>query len=306
MGKQFDNYEKRIMEKLDREAEEIERRIEADPQAAKAMAGEGLDRKVYAGVEAYERAAAENENSGMDDMNPIENADTAEFTGLSEEDLEALRLGRELQKRRREEESRKASRKYAGRWKRIVAAVAVLALVAGVGVNGIGGPNRVVEIVKGSFGGRNLSRINSSTEDAKITEESEEEKAYQQIKDELGIDSVRPVDFPKGTKFKSCDIDSDIRIAQIIYDYDGKNISYYIDASYTKEAWGFDIEDEKTDEYFYKEGRLNAKIMEYRLPEGKEKKYIAEFEYLGVYYKLVGTVEWKSFEKILKNLHFPV
>lgn len=45
--------------------------------------------------------------------------------------------------------------------------------------------------------------------------------------------------------------------------------------------------------------------MEYELPESKKKRYSATFEYQGVYYRLIGTIEKADFEEILKNLHFP-
>ena len=45
--------------------------------------------------------------------------------------------------------------------------------------------------------------------------------------------------------------------------------------------------------------------MEYELPKSKKKEYSATFEYQGVYYQLIGTIEKAEFEKILKKLHFP-
>ncbi len=304
MRNQIDDYEKKIMEKLDQEAEEIERRIEENPQVTEFEASEGLDRKVYAGVEAYENAIARKTSAGTD-TGRAENTDISDLTGLTEGDREALRLGRELQRRRREKERRKETRKFAGGWKRAVAVVVALVLIVGFGVDSIGGPNRVVEIMKQAVGGREISKITSSTEKTKHIEIDEEAQTYQQIKDVLGIDPVRIRMIDKEMKYKYNEIDSDIRIAQIMYEYEEKNISYLIDASYTKETWGIDIEDAVLDEYPYVEGKLNAKVTEYQLPENNGKKYSAEFEYKGIYYQLVGTMEWKIFEKILNNLQFP-
>lgn len=309
MRDQFDNYEKRIREKLDREAEEIERRIEEDPQAAEARADEELDRKVYAGVEAYENAAKKN-GSGAEELVCAEELDDAVLAGLPEKDREALRLGRELQRRLREEESGRGTGKKAGKlagmWKRVAAAVVVLVLVGGAGVHSVGGPNRVVEIMELAISGRKVSQGNSSTKDVKLSTEEKEMEAYQQIKDELGIDPVRLLELPDGTKFKSCEVDSEIRLAHLIYCYGDRNLSYLITDSYTEELWSIEIEDEVLKEYPYATGRLNAEIAEYELPESKEKKYVAKFEYNGIYYQLIGTMEWKNFEEILKNLRFPV
>lgn len=309
MRDQFDNYEKRIREKLDREAEEIERRIEEDPQAAEARADEELDRKVYAGVEAYENAAKKN-GSGAEELVCAEELDDAVLAGLPEKDREALRLGRELQRRLREEESGRGTGKKAGKlagmWKRVAAAVVVLVLVGGAGVHSVGGPNRVVEIMKQAVGGREMSQGNSSTDAAKYAGEDEEAEIYQRIKDELGIDPVRIIAIAKEMKYKGCEVDSEIRIAQLIYAYGDRNVSYLISDSYTDELWSVDIEDKILDEYSYAEGKLKAEIIEYELPEKKEKRYAAEFEYKGVYYRLIGTMDWNDFEAILKNLHFPV
>ncbi len=310
MRDQFDNYEKRIREKLDREAEEIERRIKEDPQAAEARADEELDRKVYAGVEAYENAAAKKNGSGAEELACAEELDDAVLAGLPEKDREALRLGRELQRRLREEENGRGTGKKAGKlagmWKRIAVAVVVLVLAGGAGVHSIGGPNRIVEIMELAISGKKISQGNSSADDVKLSTEDKEMEAYQQIKNELGIDPVRPLELPDGAKFKSCEVDSEIRLAQLMYLFGDRNLSYLITDSYTEELWSIGIGDEALDEYPYAKGRLNAEITEYELPESKGKKYAAKFEYNGIYYQLIGTMEWADFEEILKNLRFPV
>ena len=195
MRNQLDDYERKIIEKLDQEAREIERRIEENPQMAEFEADEGLDRKVYAGVEAYENAIAGKAGAEADNLGRAENTDISDVTGLSKDDLEALRLGRELQRRRRKKKHWKTlgekTRKFVGGWKRIVAAVVVLVLIAGVGVDSIGGPNRMVEIMEFVIGGRKILQGNSSTDDVKLTQRDEEKEAYQQIEDELGLNPVR-------------------------------------------------------------------------------------------------------------------
>lgn len=317
MREQFDDYEKRIMEKIDREAEEIQHAVENCSEAAEARASETLDQKVYAGIEAYEKAVATRKASEkhMEEADG-ELADNAETDGiedtaiaaLSEKDREALRLGRELQARLKEEDSKKTSRKKTGIQKyirRIAAAVVVLIITASVGVQSIGGPERIVEIVQTTLAGRDSSRVNSGKKEAKIVEDVEESKAYQEIKDELGIDPVKVLVVPGKMKYKYCEVDSDIRMAQFLYEYDDRNLSYLIDASYTEETWGTDIEDKKIDEYIYTNGELEAKVTEYKVEESDEKRYSAEFEYDGVYYQLIGTINKEEFEEILKNLYFP-
>lgn len=308
MKELHEDYEKRMMEKINQEAEEIQRALDDCPELKDMKPSKELDQKVYAGIEAYDVAVAKRKarEKAMSETAESESGTADDtFASLSEEDQEALRLGRELQKRRKEEESRKANRRKAGAWKRFVAAVAVIALVAGVGVNSIGGPEKVVKILTEKVGDREVSKVSSSTEDTKVAKDMKEEQAYQQIMDELGIEPVRLVYLPENMSYKYCEIDSDIRMAQLLYEYDGRNISYIIDASYTKETWGGDIEDKKTAEYSYDWEKLKAEVTEYELPESKNKRYSAEFEFQGIFYKLTGTIKKEEFEEILKNLHFP-
>ena len=289
MKEHLNDYEKRIWEGIDKDAEEIIKMVEADPEAMSAEPSEEMDRKIYAMIPGHEDA--DSEDSAME--------------SLSEEDQEALRLGRELQKRRKEKEEEKSRAKRRHHWKRITAAAAVLVLVIGIGTTGVGGPKRIVEMVERTFGGRDASRVNVSKEETKDTADSEEEQAYQQIKDELGFDPIRIVKITPKLKYEYCEIDKDMQIAQLIYKYGDTNISYRMSTSYYEELSGTDLEDDITDKYNFKEGKLKAEITEYELPESKKKEYSATFEYQGVYYHVIGTIEKADFEEILKKLHFP-
>ena len=262
MKEHLNDYEKRIWEGIDKDAEEIIKMMEADPEAMSAEPSEEMDRKIYAMIPGHEDA--DSEDSAME--------------SLSEEDQEALRLGRELQKRRKEKEEEKSRAKRRHHRKRITAAAAVLVLVIGIGTTGVGGPKRIVEMVERTFGGRDASRVNVSKEETKDTADSEEEQAYQQIKDELGFDPIRIVKITPKLKYEYCEIDKDMQIAQLIYKYGDTNISYRMSASYYEELSGTDLEDDITDKYNFKEGKLKAEITEYELPESKKKEYPPTFE----------------------------
>lgn len=289
MKEHLNDYEKRIWEGIDKDAEEIIKMVEADPEAMSAEPSEEMDRKIYAMIPGHEDA--DSEDSAME--------------CLSEEDQEALRLGRELQKRRKEKEEEKSRAKRRHHWKRITAAAAVMVLVIGIGTTGVGGPKRIVEMVEGTFGGRDASRVNVSKEETKDTADSEEEQVYQQIKDELGFEPVRIVAIHKDMTYEYCEIDEDMKMAQFLYKCGDTNISYIMSLAYHEELVGADLEDDVTNRYNFEEGKLKAEVTEYELPKSKQKKYSASFEYQGVCYQLTGTTEKSVFEKILKNLHFP-
>lgn len=289
MKEHLNDYEKRIWEGIDKDAEEIIKMMEADPEAMSAEPSEEMDRKIYAMIPGHEDT--DSEDSVME--------------SLSEEDQEALRLGRELQKRRKEKEEEKSRAKRRHHWKRITAAAAVLVLVIGIGTTGVGGPKRIVEMVEGTFGGRDASRVNVSKEETKDTVDSEEEQAYQQIKDELGFDPVRIVAIHKDMTYEYCEIDEDMKMAQFLYKCGDTNISYVMSLAYYEELMGADLEDDVTNRYNFEEGKSKAEVTEYELPESKKKEYSAKFEYKGVYYYIIGTVKKEDFEEILKKLHFP-
>ena len=289
MKEHLNDYEKRIWEGIDKDAEEIIKMVEADPEAMSAEPSEEMDRKIYAMIPGHEDA--DSEDSVME--------------SLSEEDQEALRLGRELQKRRKEKEEEKSRAKRRHHWKRITAAAAVLVLVIGIGTTGVGGPKRIVEMVEGTFGGRDASRVNVSKEETKDTADSEEEQVYQQIKDELGFEPVRIVAIHKDMTYEYCEIDEDMKMAQFLYKCGDTNISYVMSLAYYEELMGADLEDDVTNRYNLEEGKIKAEVKEYELPESKKKEYSAKFEYKGVYYYIIGTVKKEDFEEILKKLHFP-
>ena len=80
--------------------------------------------------------------------------------------------------------------------RRIVALAAVLILVMAVGMTSFGGPERMLQFMKSSVGGRKVSQVDSSDKN-KIIEEEDEEKAYEKIAEEFGIEPVRIIWRPK-------------------------------------------------------------------------------------------------------------
>lgn len=307
MREHFDNYEKKIMKKLDQEAEEIRRAIEGNPEVSDIQADENLDRKVYASITAFEEAAAKRERLEASEIHDRDDAADTDLShvGLSEKDMEALRLGRELQERKKEKGSRRIAGKWFGVWKRIAAVLVVLVLAGGIGVTSIGGPKQVVKLAKQVVGDRELSGVNRSSEDAKHMDNYEEAQAYQQIKDELGIVPVRVRIITKEMRYKFCEIDTELRTAQLLYEYEGRNVSYLISDAHGEELWIADIEEGYTEKYPYTVGELKTEVIEHDLPESKGKKYTAEFDYGEVHYKLTGTMDWQEFKEILNNLRFP-
>ena len=286
MKEQFDNeqFSQFLNEQLQREAEEIEKELEEHPELADLSPDDSVKDRLYAQIEEYETQKA--------------------LSKLSEKDREALRLGRMLQKEREEDEIRRTVRKRRMGWRRIASLAAVMVFVLGLGITSVGGPKRVMEVMQQMVGGREMTRINSDDDEILSFGESEEEKAYQQIKDELGIDPVRLLTNEKGMQFVGIEIDEMLQTANLFFDMKGNVVSYIISLSYADGSFGSDIEDQLVDSYPYKTDRFTVEVREYLISETDETEFSAEFDYQDVHYQLTGIMEKAELEEILKNLYF--
>lgn len=282
---------KALLEKqMRREAEQIEEELENNPEIAGLSPDDSAKEKLYEKIEEYERQQA--------------------VRRLSPEDQEALRLGRQIQKEKAlERKNTVDSKSGSGHgkkrfFKRLAGVAAVFVIVAAVGITGVGGPDRVMEVLQQVVGSREMTIVNSDEEDILDSGESEEEKAYQDIKDKLEIEPVRIVDLLAGMEFVDVQIDVDLRIANIFYENKDEIISYIINCSQDDTVWGADIEDRLEDTYIYPLDLVDVEVREYQIQETGKKTYTAEFKYQDIHYQLSGVSNQEDLEEILNNLHF--
>lgn len=291
MSEKKDQLKEILKDQLNREAKQIEEEVglndnEEIPDELKLRMKNVLDQKIR---EREKRS---------EDMKR-----TDAYAKLSEEDQEALRLGREMMKNQSEEKKIYTIRRKKRNIRRIVALAAVLILVMAVGMTSFGGPERMLQFMKSSIGGRKVSQVDSSDKN-KIIEEEDEEKAYEKIGEEFGIQPVRIVWRPNGMKFKKMLLDTDIQLAELEYLYNGENTEFMISASYGEASLGADNEDEIIDYYCINEENVPIEVTEYKTPETEMNRYKAEFKYNNLYYCLTGTMTKEEMENILKNLYF--
>lgn len=293
MSEKKDQLKEILKDQLNREAKQIEEEVglndnEEIPNELKIRMKNALDQKIR------ER-----------EMRSEDMKRTDAYAKLSEEDQEALRLGREMMKNQSEEKKIYTMRRKKRNIRRIVALAAVLILVMAVGMTSIGGPERMLQFMKSSVGGRKVSQVDSSDEN-KIIEEEDEELAYEKLADEFGIDPVRLIWRPKGMKFEKMILDTDIQVAEVDYLYKSKRIEYFISASYGEVSWGYDNEDKKINCYYEQVGKADIEVTEYETPETERNRYVAEFEYKKMHYCFSGEMKKEEIENILKNLYFSV
>ena len=291
MSEKKDQLKEILKDQLNREAKQIEEEVglndnEEIPNELKIRMKNALDQKIR---EREKRS---------EDMKR-----TDAYAKLSEEDQEALRLGREMLKNQSEEKKIYTIRRKKRNIRRIVALAAVLILVMAVGMTSFGGPERMLQFMKSSVGGRQVSKVNSSDKN-KIIEEEDEEKAYEKIGEEFGIEPVRLWWYPENMEFENMILDTDIQLAEIDYLYNSERTEFIISASYGKVSMGADNEDEITDHYYKQEKKIQIEVTEYKTPETGTNRYKAEFKYKNLYYCLTGTMTKEEMENILKNLYF--
>lgn len=298
--------DKFLKDEIKREAEQIEREIENDPSLSEIRATEEMHQQLLERIKAYEEEQAR--------------------ANLSEEDKEALRLGREMMEKMngaenadgevekpggtKEEPEDADESEILGQIKRkkksmkaYMAVLAVAVLVLAMGVTGMGGPKYVIEVLKQTLAGRETTRVDTEGADTVLTENIDEETAYQQIKDELGFDAVRPI-WPSETTFVEAQVIKEGQYAVLIYENDGTSIIYEVTTNYTDGSWSYDSENTVLNEYEISTEETEVSVCEYQIEDSQEIMYSGQFDYKNVHYSLRGIMEKEEFEEIIKNLHF--
>lgn len=241
----------------------------------------------------------------------------ASYERLSEEDKEALRLGKELLAQGRdtadvskEEYSENVSGgKIIGfrkkRRKAFVLVVLAATLVLAIGMTSIGGAPFLLKIRQQLVGDREMVKVNTEREgeDARKTDIDQQDKFYQELKEEFGFTPVTLEYLPIGTKFLDYEIDTNLMRGYMLYQCGGEIVEYKVILNYRDASHGYDVEDQVVDEYSIEVDGQSIRIKQYLIEETTY-AYVAEFEYKNVFYTINTMLEKSEFEKILKNLYF--
>lgn len=228
---------------------------------------------------------------------------------LSEEDREALELGRKMLKagigqNDPEEPSGKKVRRKKKPLKIYLALAAVIVCVLAMGITSMGGPERIVRMMTQNVGDREVE-YTVKGEKVKTIENEDEEKAYQKIRDTFNTDIVKVILCLSDMTFDSMNLEKDKQVAEMYYNYEGKTIAYIINAPYRENSLGIDFEDSVEKEYTKKINGCEIKITIYKIDGEKIPGCVAKFKYNNIEYLLSGTMKQQDFEKIINNLIFP-
>ena len=319
MKTENDMIKKLVQDELEKEAEQIKREMEQEPKLSEGVPSPEMKSTIWRRAEEIRRQKEAYDN-------------------LSEADKEALRLGREFQLRREEKEKEEISeelvpeslelaagaeeRRHSNqaetgkttrkvhvgkrRKKAMVALVAALVAVLGLGITSFGDKGYVAETVNRILGGRKSTNITAQSDDADVTQQEEiaEEKVFQQIEDEFGYEVVNLGYQPEKMKMVDYVLEAEFLTTTIYYKYGDNIFTYVISPVYQNFSFGFAIEDKVIDEYEKVVGDTKIQVTEYLIVDSNQQEFSAKFEYEDIAYILTGIIEKSEFEKILENLHF--
>ena len=299
MDKKKDTLEQRIVEDFKKLAQAEEEKTRKEAESEK-------DIRMPEGTKEAVRARLDEE------IKKIEDAEV--YDRLSEEDRRALELGRKVLREEKEKEKGKEEKAFEGKTRKrhhrprrvYIAVAAVLVATLAVSVSAMGGPERMVRMVRQAVGDREVEKINSSDENLVIVEENEEE-AYQKIADEFGVEPVKIMGGLKYKKFDRMEYDPVLQVAEFYYKIGNETLTYLINASYKDTSWGLDIEEEIKEKYTLNVRGCRILIKEYEanIGEGsRNQRLSAQFSYGGVEYFMTGTMLKEDFQKVIDNLHF--
>ena len=303
MNDKKDEFKECIAREFEEIAREEEEFLENDtslvvPEGTK----EAVLARVREQIRAYEREQTRQEAEEREET----------INQLSEEDREALELGRKMLKagigqKDPEEPSGKKVRRKKKPLKMYLALAAVIVCVLAMGITSMGGPERIVRMMTQDVGDREVDQVDSNHADKenKVIEGEDEEKAYQEIGDVFNTDIVKLSANLKDMKFDSMNLDENNQIAENYYTYNKKTIAYIISAPYRENSWGVDFEDPIEKKYTEKLHNCKIDITVYKIDKNEQFGYAAKFKYNNIDYLLTGTMRQQEFDKILKSLVFP-
>ncbi len=284
MMEKKDQLEEMLKEEFDRIAREEEAFREDEVSMP-----EGAQENIYAVIqEKIREKEQEKENEYL-------------YSQLSEDDMKALELGRKIMEEEAEGERRVKVARKKRRVRLYVALAAALVLTMAAGVTSMGGPERIIQMMKRAVGDREITQIDSDENKRGL---EDEERAYQEIKEVFGVDPVKVMTYSKNIQFESMEIDEEFKIAELFYICGEERFIYLINASYERGALGIDMEDQIVDKYSKEIQGREIEITEYEVSGDSNHRFLAHYEDRGLEYFLIGTIEKESFEKIVDDLYF--
>lgn len=297
MEEKFKQFLKKQMEK---EAEQIEKEVLSNESLKEVQAPDTLREALAKSIKEYEKNRTDAPSEESEEIG----ISMEEFCEkLSKEDRESYFRWRAAEEKKKAKKARK--RFHFPRKKRAVFVVAAtMVLVLGIGMTSLGGRPYWLKVADLVLGNENTVKVNTEGEDRLETTKVDEKEAYEQIKEELGIEPVQLQYMPAGMEFDKCIVEKELGTATLYYTYKRKVIQYEMYMQHTNGSYSISQEDNYKNSYQLWGGEVLINIKELETINSKEKEFFAIFEHQNAMYRVIGIIEKEEFEKILKNLYF--
>lgn len=186
----------------------------------------------------------------------------------------------------------------------VMALAAVIVLVLGSAMTGVGSKSYWKVILERVMGDASASVTNVEDMESQRTADLDEVGVYREINEKFGVTPVRLKYKPPGTVLNRCIMDETQNRIVLFYEYESEIIRYTMYMNDTDSSFTQKDLDSLIDEYELKNNNVSIHVEEYTINNSSNRRYIAEFEYQGIQYQLMGRMEKKEFDNILKNLFF--
>lgn len=186
----------------------------------------------------------------------------------------------------------------------VMALAAVIVLVLGSAMTGVGSKSYWKVVWDKLAGDGTASITNVEDMEKQQTEDIDEMGVYREINEKFGVAIPRLEYKPENMALEKYILDEDQRKAYLFYSYNGEIIRYTMYTNDTDSSFSQKDLDSLINEYELKNNNLSIHVEEYTINNSSNRRYIAEFEYQGAQYQLMGRMEKKEFDNILKNLFF--
>lgn len=211
---------------------------------------------------------------------------------LSEEDWEALQLGRKVQAQGR--------RRYVKRF--VQMAATVLICVFAVSMSSEANRQYIMGMVNTIIGNGSQSAA-VDTKGTVFNRDKEEGEAYEEIEEKLGIPVPRLTCLAEGMAYDSYFLDEKLYDSSVFYTYGEMIVTLSIRKREGTSIMSQTFGGELADQFIIEVNELPVQIYEMEY-EGGEHSYIAEFEWEDGYYVLTGKIEREAFLKVVQGLAF--
>ncbi|MCI8293573.1 MAG: DUF4367 domain-containing protein [Hespellia sp.] len=309
----MDFYELSLLDEMNNEAKRIEEEVLTKKELNSVRVTKEMDRKHFELIRQFDEIKAKKKlkASHMKRANDFTEEFAGEIAGdltdivgssgdarryLSREEREALELGQKLSEKRKLLHVPKKRRVW-------MSFVAVMILLLAFGITSVGSKSYWKDLWRRVVGDQKNTVIN--VEDMEIQESGDVAlEAYSQIIDALGITPVYPRNIFAEMEIQAIEIDEKQKIAKVFYEINDRKILYAIYVNGMDSSYSERIEDELTDTFEVETQKQSVTVYEYLIKQTGEYRYVTNFEYDGIFYRIKGIIDRKEFEDLLKNLYY--